>query len=73
VAARSRSASWTTVKKSHGFSFRLRTAISNEHTVERLKDMLGDDAYGTAHAEGQALRLEQSLDLALAASASDPV
>jgi tetratricopeptide (TPR) repeat protein len=43
-----------------------------EHTVEQLKDMLGDDAYGTAHAEGQALRLEQSLDLALAASASDP-
>lgn len=43
-----------------------------EHTVEQLKDMLGDDAYGTAHAEGQALRLEQSLDLALAASSSDP-
>jgi tetratricopeptide (TPR) repeat protein len=43
-----------------------------EHTVEQLKDMLGDDAYGTAHAEGQALRHEQSLDLALAASASDP-
>jgi predicted ATPase/DNA-binding SARP family transcriptional activator/Tfp pilus assembly protein PilF len=43
-----------------------------EHTVEQLKDMLGDDAYGTAHAEGQALRLEQSLDLALAASSAGP-
>jgi hypothetical protein len=71
-AARSRSAIRTTVKNSHRLSFRLRTAISNEHTVEQLKDMLGDDAYGTAYAEGQALRLEQSLDLALAASASDP-
>jgi hypothetical protein len=42
-----------------------------EHTVEQLKDMLGDEAYDTAHAEGQALRLEQSFDLAPAASASN--
>jgi predicted ATPase/Tfp pilus assembly protein PilF len=35
-----------------------------EDTVEKLVGMLGDDAYGSAHAEGQALRLEESLDLA---------
>jgi hypothetical protein len=46
--------------------------VTYEHTVEQLKDMLGDDAYRTAHAEGQALRPEQSLDLALAVSSSDP-
>jgi predicted ATPase/DNA-binding SARP family transcriptional activator len=35
-----------------------------EHTVAQLKEMLGDDVYGIAHGEGQALPLEESLALA---------
>ena len=38
-----------------------------ERTVEHLEEELGDDAYAAAHAEGQALPLEQSLALALGA------
>jgi hypothetical protein len=34
--------------------------------VEQLKDALGDEAYGSAHAEGQALSLDQALALARA-------
>jgi hypothetical protein len=32
--------------------------------VGRLKDALGDDAYSSAHAEGQAMSLDQALALA---------
>ena len=39
-----------------------------EHAVERLKSVLGDEPYGTAHAAGQALPLEESLALALDAA-----
>ena len=34
--------------------------------VEQLKDALGDDAYGSAHAEGEAMSLDQALALARA-------
>jgi hypothetical protein len=39
-------------------------------TVEQLKDALGDDAYRSAYAEGQALSLDQALTLALDSTSS---
>ena len=41
-----------------------------ERTVEQLKDTLGDDSYNVAHADGQALPLDQSLAVALGSMSS---
>jgi predicted ATPase/DNA-binding SARP family transcriptional activator/Tfp pilus assembly protein PilF len=43
-----------------------------EHTVEQLKDMLGEDDYEVAYGEGGALALDDSLALALGSSPGAP-
>jgi hypothetical protein len=45
---------------------RRQRALLAKAAVEQLNDALGDEAYGSAHAEGQALSLDQALALARA-------